>query len=78
MYGHPGSQRRPSSATPSSNSRDNDLHDNYAYGSTQERSLSFEAVGESDRDIFGTSGVYGRENSLRQVHMGIYYASSRR
>jgi hypothetical protein len=78
MYGHPGSQRRPSSTTPSSNSRDNDLHDNYTYRSTQERSLSFEVVGESDRDIFGTSGVYGRENSSRQVRMSIYYAGSRR
>ena len=77
MYGHPRSQRRPSSATPSSNSRDNDPHDNYTYGSTQERSLSFKAVGESDRDVFGTSGVYGRENSSRQVCMSIYYAGSR-
>ena len=77
MYSHPGSQRRPSSATPLSNSRNNEPRDNYAYGSTQERSLSFEAVGESDRDVFGTSGVYGRESSLREVRMSIYYAGSR-
>ena len=75
MYNHPGSQRRPSSATPSSNSRENDLRDSYAYGSTQEQRLSFDAVGESDRDIFGTGGVYGRERSLRQVRISIYFAS---
>jgi len=63
MYNHPGSQRQPSSATPSSNPRENDLRDSYAYGSTQERSLSFNAGGESDWDVFGTGGVYGRENS---------------
>jgi hypothetical protein len=77
MYSHPRSQRCPSSATPSSNSQNNEPHNNYIYGSTQEQSLSFEAVGKSDRDVFGASGVYGRESSLREVRMSIYYAGSR-
>ena len=75
MYNHPGSQRQPSSTTPLSNSRDNDPRDTYGYGSTQERRLSFDGVGESDRDIFGAGGVYGRERSLRQVRISIYFAN---
>ena len=77
MYSHPESQRQPSSATPSSNLRDNDLRDSHGYGSMQERPLPFDAVGELDRDVFGTGGVYGRDSSLRHVRMSIYYTCNR-
>jgi hypothetical protein len=66
MYNYPESQRRPSSATPSSHSRDNDQRNSRGYGSTQERTLPFNASSESDRDVFNTSAPYSREGSARQ------------
>ncbi len=77
MYNHPRSQRRLSSTTPLSHSQDNDPHDSRGYGSMQERSLPFNVVGESDRDIFGTGGVYDREGFIREVRISIYYARNR-